>query len=248
MIRLTALAAISSLAVMTATPAIAQGAPVYRGSTSSDLASVVTELRQSNAQMSVRISNMEADRAQMTGDVETLRFLLSQTRDEINRMQEDDTQIGELLNEQADQIETLTREVNALKSAIATGETEELDGMVSSRPSTAGDQRPPVTQTRTVTSNDQAPVRYSGDTGMSSDSRQPAQTGSLGQLPASALPGDAGPLFADAKSKLLQFDYAGAEAAFRAFLDRFSDDPQAGEAQYCSSRAPTASLARPTPR
>ena len=56
--------------------------------------------------------------------------------------------------------------------------------------------------------------------------------GSLGTIPASALPGEAGPLFALAKSKLIQFDYAGAEEAFRAFLERFGDDPQAGEAHY----------------
>ena len=56
--------------------------------------------------------------------------------------------------------------------------------------------------------------------------------GSLGTLPASSLPGEAGPLFAEAKSRLLQFDYPGAELAFRSFLSQFSDDPQAGEAQY----------------
>jgi len=59
-----------------------------------------------------------------------------------------------------------------------------------------------------------------------------APQGSLGTLPASALPGEAGPLFAAAKAKLVQFDYAGAEEAFRAFLDQFGNDPQAGEAHY----------------
>lgn len=59
-----------------------------------------------------------------------------------------------------------------------------------------------------------------------------APQGSLGTLPASALPGEAGPLFAAAKGKLVQFDYAGAEQAFRAFLAEFGDDPQAGEAHY----------------
>ena len=49
---------------------------------------------------------------------------------------------------------------------------------------------------------------------------------------ASAQPGQAGPLFAAAKGKLVQFDYAGAEQAFRKFLDEFGDDPQAGEAHY----------------
>ena len=56
--------------------------------------------------------------------------------------------------------------------------------------------------------------------------------GSLGTISASALPGEAGPLFALAKSRLIQFDYAGAEEAFRAFLEEFGDDPQAGEAYY----------------
>jgi tol-pal system protein YbgF len=46
------------------------------------------------------------------------------------------------------------------------------------------------------------------------------------------LPGESGPLFADAKARLLRFDYAGAERSFKAFLTSFGDDPQAGEAQY----------------
>ena len=65
-----------------------------------------------------------------------------------------------------------------------------------------------------------------------SEGTQPVQAGALGTLPASQLPGDAGALFADAKSKLLKFQYAEAETAFRAFLDKFGSDPQAGEAQY----------------
>ena len=61
---------------------------------------------------------------------------------------------------------------------------------------------------------------------------QPLPEGTLGTLPASDLPGEAGPLFAAAKAKLIRFDYAGAEAAFRQFLAAFGNDPQAGEAQY----------------
>lgn len=56
--------------------------------------------------------------------------------------------------------------------------------------------------------------------------------GSLGTLPASQLPGDAGELFELGKTRLLSFDYPGAEAAFRGFLDSFAEDPQAGEAHY----------------
>ena len=56
--------------------------------------------------------------------------------------------------------------------------------------------------------------------------------GVLGTIAASELPGEAGPLFAMAKSRLIRFDYAGAEEAFRAFIDQFGADPQAGEAHY----------------
>ena len=49
---------------------------------------------------------------------------------------------------------------------------------------------------------------------------------------ASNLPQQPGALFADAKSKLLQFEFAASEQAFRVFISRFGDDPQAGEAHY----------------
>ncbi|MCA8901069.1 MAG: tol-pal system protein YbgF [Hyphomonas sp.] len=79
---------------------------------------------------------------------------------------------------------------------------------------------------------DEAPVTT---TVAASSSRLPE--GSLGSIPASALPGDAGPLFAAAKGRLIQFDYAGAEEAFRAFIDQFGEDPQAGEAHYWLAEA-----------
>lgn len=61
--------------------------------------------------------------------------------------------------------------------------------------------------------------------------------GSLGTIPASALPGDAGQLFAAAKSKFIRFDYAGAEEAFSQFIEAFGDDPQVGEAHYWMGEA-----------
>ena len=83
---------------------------------------------------------------------------------------------------------------------------------------------------RAETASVQEPA--SGDIIQAGPGGQALPQGSLGTLSASALPGEAAPLFGEAKSRLLQFDYAGAEEAFRAFLARFGDDPQAGEAQY----------------
>jgi len=56
--------------------------------------------------------------------------------------------------------------------------------------------------------------------------------GSLGTLSASQLPGEAGPLFAEAKARLIAQDNAGAEEAFQAFISKFGKDPQAGEAHF----------------
>ena len=69
-----------------------------------------------------------------------------------------------------------------------------------------------------------------GGSGANPQSRLPE--GSLGTLPASQLPGGAGPLFELGKNRLLNFDYDGAEKAFRSFLEEFGDDEQAGEAHY----------------
>ncbi len=56
--------------------------------------------------------------------------------------------------------------------------------------------------------------------------------GSLATLPASQLPGEAGPLFAAAKARLIAQDDAGAEEAFQAFISKFGKDPQVGEAHF----------------
>ena len=67
---------------------------------------------------------------------------------------------------------------------------------------------------------------------MSLTARRRLKRGLSARFQPAACPGAAGPLFAEAKLRLTQFDHAGAEQAFRSFLDQFADDPQAGEAQY----------------
>lgn len=224
-------------------------ANIIQGVTSGELAATVEELRVSNAELRARMTGIESDKARLNGKLETLEFLLSESRDEINRMQSDDAEISRLitrlegrLSEQETTIAELREEIAGLRPEPAflsstTSETtiiEEQTGfemaqsgdedVVASAASNAG----PTRIVRRVESTE-VPLDTITQTGPDG---APLPQGSLGTLPATALPGDAGPLFAEAKSRLLQFDYAGAEIAFRSFLTEFGNDPQAGEAQY----------------
>lgn len=246
--------ALTALCVLGTLPAAeAQSrAGIVQGVTSGELALTVEELRVSNAELRARMTGIESDKAQLNGKVETLEFLLSQSRDEINRMQTDDAELERLitrlerrLSDQEKTIVDLNRQIAALQpepaflapgpvqttpdpSADTFDETGSGDFAESSATSATGGPTRIIRQSDTdmVTAQAADSITQTGPDG------EALPQGSLGTLSASALPGEAGPLFGEAKSRLLQFDYAGAEEAFRAFLARFGDDPQAGEAQY----------------
>lgn len=251
MLRYSLLPILAVLAMSSALPADAQRrqADIVQGVTSGELAATVDELRVSNAELRARMTGIESDKARLNGKLETLEFLLSETRDEINRMQSDDAELERLISrlegrvsEQSDTIADLNQKIQTLQPEPAflsssrslsgssdrefAGANDEGSGdeeMVS----TASASGPTRIVRRTETSGAQTgTITQVGPDG------EPLPQGSLGTLSATSLPGDAGPLFAEAKSRLLQFDYAGAENAFRSFLSKFSDDPQAGEAQY----------------
>lgn len=227
-------------------------AEIIQGTTSGELAATVEDLRVSNAQLRARMTGIESDKAQLTGKVETLEFLLSESRTEINRMQGDGAELQRLvtrlearLSEQDAKIADLNRQIEALRPepAFLSSESGALDMQQSGSDEdrivstmAAPSNQPEVSATgptRIVRRVESEPETEAGAAiTQTAPSGAPLPQGSLGTLSASALPGDAGELFAEAKSRLLQFDYAGAENAFRAFLTQFGDDPQAGEAQY----------------
>lgn len=243
--------ALTAVFLMSATPsadAQRQGADIVQGVTSGQLASTVEELRVSNAQMRARMTGLESDKARLNGKIETLEFLLSQSRDQINSMQADDAELERLisrleqkLDDQEKTIADLNRRVTALQpepAFLSSGVTEFSEAETAQAP-----EEQIAEDTVTIASAGPTRiVRRSETEAEGSDTAGAAQPetaqtdalpqGSLGTLPASALPGEAGPLFVEAKSRLLQFDYSGAELAFRSFLDAFGNDPQAGEAQY----------------
>ncbi len=226
MVKLRFLLIAAGLGASLGAPALAQ-APIRQGVTSQDIAAQNQALQTQNAELRLRISDQEREIAELTGKVETLEFLLGQTRDEVNRMQGDDARIGQVLSEYEQRITQLTRRLDSMSERVANIGTQS-EGMTLSNDSSgaAGPERN-VPADDTATNSPPRPENFT-----ESSAPQPPQTGSLGTISATDLPGEAGPLFAEAKSRLLQFDYAGAEAAFTEFLQRFGDDAQAGEAQY----------------
>tara|TARA_Y100001001_G_scaffold46808_1_gene42247 strand:- start:349 stop:1344 length:996 start_codon:yes stop_codon:yes gene_type:complete len=233
---------------LVASPAIAQrSAPITQGVTSSDLSQQVAQARQQSAQVQVEVNGLTGDVMQLTGRVETLEFQLQQSREQTENLQRDNEALIDEIDDLRTQLDAQSEDMAALKSFMASAglmpETEPTpDGMTGAFPDDAmtglGDSAASGPRRLNGLSelSEPEPESQSGPTRLT-----PASTlaendalpeGSLGTIPASALPGEAGPLFALAKSRLIQFDYAGAEEAFRAFLERFGDDPQAGEAHY----------------
>ncbi|WP_084399323.1 tol-pal system protein YbgF [Henriciella aquimarina] len=210
-----------------------------RGATTSGLAAEMTELRQQNAQQGLEMQRLQDEVADLNGKLETLEFLLSQSRDEASRLQEDDSRIGsaiESLNKENERlnsrVSTLEDQIDTLKSMVMSGEGA---GVQTGNAGPAGEPSEPRETASAADNGDASRVVSRSNDGAAlggGNGANPQQQGSLGTLQASDLPGEAGPLFAEAKSRLLQFDFEGAETAFRAFLQRFGDDPQAGEAQY----------------
>ena len=215
-----------------------------------DLRAADLEGRTATANVGSQITDLKAENAALNGKVETLEFLLSQSRQQVNQMQADDAEIGQLIDRLENRLTSQDAKIRALEAKIeqmatvsrsfsATGE-DETQTTDSATEATEG--RPQALTPQATSETTTAPTQVTGQPTrivrtttttsdqLAGDSALPQ--GSLGTVSASNLPGEAGPLFAEAKSRLLRFDYTGAELAFRAFLEDFGDDPQAGEAQY----------------
>ena len=247
-LRLSAIAAAATLFV--AVPSFAQ-APISQGKTSN-----MTQLQSNTADLRVKVIDLEAENARLYGEIESLQFRLNQSLETIERMQNDDVELANQLKTLNGRLSQLSRRVKALEESPGTTQQTFTQNSESSAGSNPSVRRTVTTQSNgprkitgsnsstTVTVSDAGDVSEpSTDAGQTvtdgqtttrivSNSTNPPQTGSLGTLPASNLPGEAGALFFEAKQRLTQFDHPGAEEAFRAFLEQFAEDPQAGEAQY----------------
>jgi tol-pal system protein YbgF len=226
---LTGLAALGLLA----TPAFAQarGAPIVKGVTTGDLSVQVDQTRQQTADLMLEI-NRNAERInQLSGRIETLEYELSQARNASQQQTLDNEALADQNAALRAQLEAQARAITALQMVMGIEPTEPLDtgtgASATSYPSSAG-----------PAPAGPMPGAQSGSSGGPSV-LTPARTaqgglpeGSLGTISASQLPGEAGPLFAVARQRLLALDYAGAQQAYQEFIDKFGDDPQAGEAYF----------------
>tara|TARA_B100000678_G_scaffold281436_1_gene279276 strand:+ start:944 stop:1912 length:969 start_codon:yes stop_codon:yes gene_type:complete len=231
--------AVSALSLsLLAFPALAQNAPIRIGPGGSPYQ---TQSPADNAQLarqSARITDLEAELSELTGRIENLEFRLTQRE----RAYEDAMSANATLR---DQIADLSERIDDLAASPArSGASASRSGVsnpfAENSPATSGprslsgnaeagsrDDRVTTRFPSAASSEDDMEAELEGS---ASPSTRPQ--GSLGTLAASQLPGQAGPLFELGKNRLLSFDYDGAEDAFRAFLEEFGDDEQAGEANY----------------
>lgn len=145
---------------------------------------------------------------QLQGQISTLNGRVEALEFELSRARETN---DDLLSDN----ETLIRDMAQMRRSIATIQT-----MLGITPE-------PVAEVVPEQGSSAGPAALTGPA-----SAQALPEGSLGTLPASELPGEAGPLFAEAKARLIAQDNAGAEEAFQAFITKFGKDPQAGEAHF----------------
>lgn len=228
---------------LTAIPAAeaqrSNGAPIAQGITTGDIAATVDRLRSANAEALSRIADLEAERAQTIGRIETLEFLLSESNDEINRLNVENVEVGKRLREYEDNFEAMEARIASLEEALqrltySGGYAGEYVGeyVGEGDVGTEGEPLPPGVVRRTEIDPDGNTRTVWVRTVTVPEEGSGLPEGTLGQLPASQLPGEAGALFTEAKNRLLRFDYDGAQVAFQSFLTQFGNDPQAAEAQY----------------
>jgi len=242
--------------MLLAAPAFAQrgGAPITQGTTSSDLAQQIVQARELSADTKLQVNSLSSDLMNLSGRVETLEYELQQARNANETLTNDNEALAREINSLTSELQAQSRAIQDLQARMLGMEPPGDDapaGLSAYPGASSGNPYPAATTQAPVTPAPRAvdtASRTSGPTRLvpqavipSDDTAEPVDAsadsaglppGTLGTLPASALPGEAGPLFAAAKAKLVQFDYAGAEQAFRAFLDSFGNDPQAGEAHY----------------
>ncbi|MBI1400126.1 tol-pal system protein YbgF [Hyphomonas sp.] len=201
-------------------------APITKGVTTGDLSVQVDQARQAAADLLIQVNRLETQLSNVNGRVEALEFELSRTRDANNDLLTDN--------------ETLARDAAALRQQV----DKQARAIAAMQMMLGIEPEPEPIETYSALGDTGAPQGFAlaqpQSNGRGIDSSGPAQLatgsalpeGSLGTLPASQLPGEAGALFAEAKARLIRLDYAGAEEAFRAFIDQFGKDPQAGEAYF----------------
>lgn len=234
-------------------------APIVRGVTTGDLSQQVDQTRQQTADLLLELNGTADTIRLLKGRIETLEFEVSRLR-EANEQQVLDREALALENAALRRdLGDLSVSMQAIRMVLGIEEEVPADsGTMPADPGAeeladelaeelaeelAGISPSGAPAARSVTgpasgppAPGAGPVSLAGPSILARPGSgalpEPGPAGSLGTLSAEQLPGEAGPLFARARQRLLALDYAGAETAFRAFVEAFSDDPQAPEAYF----------------
>lgn len=231
-----ALTSLAAIALMTG-PAAAQtrGAPIVKGVTTGDLSQQVDQTRQQTADLLLQLSRNADDIRTLNGRIEALEFELSRVREASSQQTLDNETLAEQNAALRQQVEAQGRAIAAIQMVLGIeAEVPQLPGLESGDFDGNG---PALAETGPALPPAGTPQSRAGGPSVLTPSQQASSAeglpeGSLGTISASQLPGAAGPLFTLARQRLLALDYAGAEEAFRAFVEEFGDDPQAGEAYF----------------
>lgn len=211
-----------------------RGAPITKGVTTGDLSVQVDQTRQQTADLMLQLNRNADDIRMLNGRIETLEFQLSQTREANSDLMQDNEALVREIESLRQQMDAQSRAIAAIQMVLGIEPEEmmpsaEMNGSLLTSPGAIASVTPPPNGNGAGNGNGrQGPAVLTPGAPAPGNGRE----GSLGTLSASQLPGEAGPLFALARSRLLQLDYVGAEEAFRAFIDQFGNDPQAGEAHF----------------
>ncbi|MBY9066188.1 tol-pal system protein YbgF [Hyphomonas sp. WL0036] len=239
--------AILGLAATPAATAQTRGAPIVKGVTTGDLSVQVDQTRQQTADLMLEI-NRNGDRInQLNGRIETLEFELSRMR-EANKQQTLDNEALAAQNAELRQIaEGQARAIAAIQMTL--GLDVGVPGLPGADGASLGSSLPMGPAPQDFASaggvDPGVPAGAPGQTfgqAVTGGARsgagpsvltpaQPVQTTPAAAV-AENLPEEAAPLFAVARQRLLALDYAGSQAAFQKFVDKYPSDGQAGEAYF----------------
>jgi len=219
-----------ALAVLALAPDASAQAPVTRPLSTAEMTSRILaleastadaeQLRQDNARLRLEMRDLQGQLSASNGKVERLEFELAQAREELEALQRDNREIGKQLGEINERLDGLS---SGFGHAGAASDPTFGAGPGSAGAAGAAQGSPTATP-------------GGGSLDLGAVPGDPAGAGTVADAAASPaapdLPEDPQALFEFGKARLVQFDYAGAEAAFSAFLDSHGDHERASEAQY----------------
>ncbi len=177
------------------------------------------DMTANSAKLSVRMAELEERLRVVTGQLEEITFRQQQTNQAVNKLAKDMDFRLRTLEKQAG-ISPLEADPMA---ALPEG-TMQFGTTMATQPMPMDPNTPPP---------DLATVTTEGvDVAGQSFSTTIRTTDPQSSIAMGAIPGDANAQYEAAKARLMQGDFAGAEVAFKYFLEQYEDHPQAGEAQY----------------